>query len=171
MKILSVRKTFFLAVRKTKFWLENKFVRWKKMSVEEFPLPKTDMSGMCGIPWNARPKTGRGGKKRPRAYRGVKKEKKFVIWNKTVFCWLEKQNVGWKTKCRLENFPCQKWTCPECLEFPGMEDWKTAEAENSPLGPRGKKGVRWNIKILSVRKIFFLSVGKKNVGWIFFSRL
>ena len=37
---------------------------------------------------------------------------------------------------------------------------KTAEAENSPLGPRGKKGVRWNMKILSVRKTFFLSVGK-----------
>ena len=35
---------------------------------------------------------------------------------------------------------------------------KTAEAENSPLGPRGKKGVCWNMKILSVRK-------KNLVGW------
>ena len=32
------------------------------MSVGEFPLPKTDMSGMSGIPCNARPKNGRGGK-------------------------------------------------------------------------------------------------------------
>ena len=42
---------------------------------------------------------------------------------------------------------------------------KTAEAENSPLGPRGKKGVRWNIKILSVRIFFFLLAEKQNVSW------
>ena len=69
-----------------------------------------------------------------------------------------------KKKCWLENFPCQKRTCPECPEFPVMQDPKTAEAENSPLGPRGKKGVRWNMKILSVRKTFFCWLEKQNVG-------
>ena len=61
-------------------WLEKQNVGWKKnlsvekkMSVGEFPLPKTDMSGMSGIPWNATPKNGRGGKKPPRAYREGKK--------------------------------------------------------------------------------------------------
>ena len=64
------------------------------MSVGEFPRPETDMSGMSGIPCNARPKNGRGGKKRPKAYGGVKKETKIVSWKKKVFCRLEKQNVG-----------------------------------------------------------------------------
>ena len=56
----------------------------KKMSVGEFPLPKTDISRMSGIPWNARPKNGRGVKKTPRAYRRKKKGKKIV----------EKQNAS-----------------------------------------------------------------------------
>ena len=55
---------------------KKKFVGWKnkmlvgknlsvetKKSVGEFPLPKTDMSGMSGIPCRTRPKNGRGGKK------------------------------------------------------------------------------------------------------------
>ena len=53
-------------------WLEKQNVGWKKnlsvekkMSVGEFPLPKTDMSGMSGIPCNARTKNGRGRKKTP----------------------------------------------------------------------------------------------------------
>ena len=71
------------------------------MAVGEFPLPKSDMSGMSGIPCNARPKNGRGGKKHPRAYRGKKKEKKFVIWKKK-FWRLEKQNVGWKKNLLVE---------------------------------------------------------------------
>ena len=45
----------------------------KKMSVGEFPLAKTDMSGMSGIPWNATPKNGTGGNQPPRAYREKKK--------------------------------------------------------------------------------------------------
>ena len=78
--------------------MEKQNVGWKKklsvdkkMSVGEFPLPKTDMSGMSGIPWNATPKNGRGGKKHPRAYRGGKKEKKFILRKKRFF-------VGWKNK-------------------------------------------------------------------------
>ena len=45
---------------------------------------------------------------------------------------------------------------------------KTAEAEKTPLGPRGKKNVRWNKKSLSVGRTFSfvgwgekMSVGKK----------
>ena len=71
----------------------------KQMSVGEFPVPRAEMSG---IPCNARPKNGRGGKTRPRAYRGEKKGKKFVIWGKKVFCRLEKQNVGWKKNLSVE---------------------------------------------------------------------
>ena len=89
----------------------------KKMSVGEFPLPKTDMSGMSGIPCNARPKNSRGGKKRPRAYRGEKKgnkvrhlEKKAGRKNKML---VGKKICRLKKKCRLENFPCQKLKCPD----------------------------------------------------------
>ena len=67
----------------------------KKKSVGEFPLPKMGMSGTSGIPCNARPKNGRGGKKRPRAYREKKRKKKFVIWKKKFF-------VGWKNKMLVE---------------------------------------------------------------------
>ena len=122
----------------------------KKDSVGEFPLPKTDMSRMSGIPCNARPKNGRGGKKRPRAYRGGKKEKSLSFGEK------KNLSVG-KTKCRLENFPCQKRTCPECPEFPGMQDRKTAEAgKKRPRASRGKK----REKIRHLEKKFF--VGWKN---------
>ena len=76
----------------------------KKMSVGEFPLPKTDMSGMSGIPWNAGPKNGRGGRKRPREKGGGGGKKKSLSFGeKKVFCWLEKQNVGWK-----KNLPVEK---------------------------------------------------------------
>ena len=71
----------------------------KKMLVGKFPLPKTDMFGMFGIPCNARPENSRGGKKRPRAYRG-KKGKKLSFGKKSFSsvektkCWLEKKLVG-----------------------------------------------------------------------------
>ena len=58
----SFGKKSFLSVEKTKCWLEKNCRLKNKMSVGEFPLPKTDMSGMSGIPCNARPKNGRGGK-------------------------------------------------------------------------------------------------------------
>ena len=84
-------------------------------------------------------KTAQVGKKRPRAYRGEKKEKKIVIWKKKSF-------VGWKNKmlvekkCRLEKFHCQKRTCPECPEFPVMQDQKTAEVgKKRPRAYRGEK--------------------------------
>ena len=64
------------------------------MSVGEFALPKTEMPIMSGIRWKARPKNGRGGEKRVWG-------KKFVIWRKKVFCWLGKQNVGWKKNLSL----------------------------------------------------------------------
>ena len=63
----------------------------KKCRLENLPCKKTEMSGMSGIPWNARPKNGRGGKKPPG---GEKKEKKFVICKKKYR--LGGKNVGWK---------------------------------------------------------------------------
>ena len=45
----------------------------KKMSVGEFPPPKWQWK-CADIPWNARPKNGRGVKKTPRAYRGGEKK-------------------------------------------------------------------------------------------------
>ena len=68
----------------------------KKMSVGAFPLPKTETSGMSGIHCTARLKDGRGGKKRPRAYRRKKKKKGLSFGIKKVVRRLEKQNVGWK---------------------------------------------------------------------------
>ena len=62
-KILSVGKK--IVGWKNKMLVGKKTVGEKKMSVGEFPLPKTDMSGMSGIPCNARPKNSRGGKKKP----------------------------------------------------------------------------------------------------------
>ena len=118
----------------------------KQTSVGEFPLPKTDMSRMSRIPCNARPKNGRGGKKSPRAYRWREKEKSSSFGKKKCFVgWKNKMLVGKKTcrlknKCRFKNFPRQKRTCPECLEFPGMQDRKTAEAgKKRPRAYRGKK--------------------------------
>ena len=64
-KIVIWKKKFFVGC-KNKMLVGKKTCRLgKKMSVGEFPLPKTDMSGMSGIPCNARPKNGRGGKKTP----------------------------------------------------------------------------------------------------------
>ena len=114
-------------------WKKNLAVE-KKMSVGEFPLAKTDMSGMSGIPCNARPKNGRGGKKRPRAYRGGKK-KKSSSFGKTK-CWLEKK------------FPVMQ----DRKMAPVMQDRKTAEAGKNPLGPIGR-----NKKVEN----FFLSLGRK----------
>ena len=108
-KSSSGKKKFFVGW-KNKMLVGKKTCRLeKKMSVGEFPLPKTDMSGMSGIPCNARPKNGRGGKKSPRAYRGGKERKKIRHLEKKSFlsvgktkCWLEKINcplkkkVGWR---------------------------------------------------------------------------
>ena len=63
--------------KKSSFGMKRFFVGWKnkmlvgektcplknKVPVGEFPLPKTDMSGMSGTPCNARLKNGRGGEK------------------------------------------------------------------------------------------------------------
>ena len=58
----------------------------KKMSVGEFPLPKTDMSGMSGIPCNAGLKNGRGGKKNALGpIGGKKREKKSSFEEKKSF--------------------------------------------------------------------------------------
>ena len=65
MKILSVSNFMFFVGWKNKMLVETKNLLVEKLSVGEFPLPKTDMSGMSGIPCNARPKNGRGGKKTP----------------------------------------------------------------------------------------------------------
>ena len=94
---------------------------------------------------------------------GGKTGKKVRHLEKKVFCQLEKKNVGWKKnlsvekKCRLENVPCQKRTCPECPEFPVMQDSKTAEAgKKRPRAYRGKKKggeiVIWKKSFLSVGK-------------------
>ena len=93
---------------------EKKIVSFKKMLVGEFPLPRTDMSGMSGIPWNARPKNGRGGGKTPyRAYRGEKKEKNsssgktkfFVGWKNKML--VGKKNGGWKKNVGWRNSPAK----------------------------------------------------------------
>ena len=108
--------------------LENQNVGWKKnlsvekkRSVGEFPLPKTDMSGMSRIPCNARPNNGRGGEKNNLGPIGGKKKKKSSSFGKKRFFvgWKNKMLVGRKTcrlkkKCRLENFAWQKRRCPEC---------------------------------------------------------
>ena len=90
-----------------------------------------------------------------------------------------KKTCRLKKKCRLENFPCQKRTCPECPEFPGMQDRKTAEAGKNALGPTGggggggggnlsfgkKKRERPPVKTQARRKdlvsVFFLKKKKK----------
>ena len=94
---------------------------------------------------------------------GGKRKIFFCHLEKKVFYRLEKQNVGWKKnlsfekKCRLENFPCQKRTCPECPEFPVMQDRKTAEAGKHTLGPiGGKKGKN----VCPLEEKSFLLVGK-----------
>ena len=56
------KKVFRPLEKQNVVWKKNLSVE-KKMSVGEFPLPKTDMSGMSGIPWKATPKNG--GKKKP----------------------------------------------------------------------------------------------------------
>ena len=58
------KKVFGRLEKQNVGWKKNFSVE-KKMSVGEFPFPKTDMSGVSGIPCNARPKNGRGGKKTP----------------------------------------------------------------------------------------------------------
>ena len=100
-KIRHLKKKVFCRLEKQNFGWKKKFSVEKKMSVGEFPLPKTDMSGMSGIPCYARPENGRGGPKRPRAYRGEKKKKKSSSFGKKSFlsvgkikCWLGKNIVG-----------------------------------------------------------------------------
>ena len=92
--------------------MEKQNVGWKKnlsveqkMSVGEFPLPKTDMPGMSGIPCNARPKNGRRGKKRnalgPIGGGGGKEENPSFGKEKIFVAWKNKMLVGRKT-CRLK---------------------------------------------------------------------
>ena len=81
----------------------------------------------------------------PRGKKSVRWNMKILSAEKLFFVgWKNKMLVGKKTcrlkkKCRLENFPCQNRTCPECPEFPVVQDRKTAEAGKNPLGPIGRK--------------------------------
>ena len=59
------------------------------------PLPKKDMSGMSGIPCNARRKNGRGGENPPRAFRGGGGGGEVGI-----FFQLVKKKFGWEKKCQ-----------------------------------------------------------------------
>ena len=60
------------------------------------------------------------------------------------------------------NFPSQKRTCPECPEFPVMQDRKTAKAGKNALGPVGEK----KEKSSSFGKKRFFGWKKQNVvGW------
>ena len=78
------KNLFFVGWKKNAGWKKNSSVE-KKCQLGNFPLPETDMSGMSGIPGNARPKNGRGGKKRPRAFTGGGKEKKVLHLEKKGF--------------------------------------------------------------------------------------
>ena len=119
----------FIIWRKKNCRLGGKICRLKKKCwLENFPYH----SRKCpDIPWNARPKNGRGVKKPPRSYRGG--EKSFSFGQKKFFVgWKNKMLVGKKTcrlkkKCRLENFPCQNGN-GNVRTFPEMQDQKTAEA-------------------------------------------
>ena len=62
-----------------------------------------------------------------------------------------------KKKCRLENFPWQKRTYPECPEFPVMQHRRTAEAGGKP--PRA---YREENKML---RSFFVSWSNKKKCW------
>ena len=77
------KKVFCRLEKQNVGWKKNLSVE-KKMSNGEFPLAKTDMSGMSGIPCNATPKNGRGGENPPRAYREEKKVENlsFISWSK-----------------------------------------------------------------------------------------
>ena len=70
------------------------------------------------------------------------------------------KNLSVEKKCRLENFPCQNRTCPECLEFPGMQHRKTAEAGKKR--PRAYRGGKKEKKSSSGKKSF-LSVVKNEM--------
>ena len=106
----------------------------------------------------------------PRGKKGVRWNMKIFSVQKTFFLvgWKNKMLVGKKTcrlkkKCRLENFPSQKRTCPECPEFPVMQDRKTAEAgKKRPRAYRGRKPEKSSFgekKIVGLQKI--KSVGKE----------
>ena len=79
---------------------------------------------------------------------------------------VRKKTCRLKKKCRLENFPCRKWTRPECPEFPVMQDQKTEEAGKK--SPRGKK--KGEKLVTGKKKVFFgwknkMLVGKKKI-WL-----
>ena len=82
-----------------------------------------------------------------------------------------KKTCRLKKKCRLENFPCQNRTCPECPEFPVMQDRKTAEAGKNALGEEKKKksfsiqGEKIWLEEQNVGWKKNLSAEKQNVGW------
>ena len=127
-KSLSFGKKKFFFSWKNKMLLRKKTCRLKKKcQSENFPCQKRTCPECPEFSVMQDQKTAEAGKKRPRAYRGGKKKKRFVVG------WKNKMLVGRKTcrlkkKCWLDNFPCQKRTCPECPEFPGMQHRKTAEA-------------------------------------------
>ena len=121
-----------MPVGKTKCWLE------KTLSVEKTNVGWRISPAKNGHVRNVRNSPECKTEKRQRREKnalgpiGEEKKKKNCHLEKKVFCRLEKQNVGWKEdlvekKCWLENFPCLKRTCPECPEFPVMQDRKTAE--------------------------------------------
>ena len=73
-----------------------------------------------------------------------------------------KKKCRLKKNCRLEDFPCQNRTCPECPEFPVMQDRKTAEAGKKR--PRAYRGVKKGKKS-HLEKRGFCRLEKQNVGW------
>ena len=163
-------------------WKKKVLVGWKnkmlvgiktcrlknKMSVGEFPLPKTDMSGMSGIPCNARPKNGRGGKTRPRAYRGKEEGETIVIWKKKVFCWLGKNKmlVGKKTfqlknKMWVGEFPLPKTDMSGMSGIPCNARPKNGRGgKTRPRAYRGGRGRETSFG----KKRFFYPLEKQNVG-------
>ena len=66
-KVCHFEKKSFSSFGKKHCWLKKKNVGWKKNSVGEFPLPKTEMSGMSKFPVMQDQKTAEAGKKPPRA--------------------------------------------------------------------------------------------------------
>ena len=66
-----------------------------------------------------------------------------------------------KKKCWSENFPCQERTCPECPEFPAMQDRKNGRGRKKR--PRAYRG-GGKEKKLSFGKKNYRSE-KQNVGW------
>ena len=89
------------------------------MSVRKIPLPFQGMSGHS-LECKTEKTAEAGGK--PLGRRGKNKmstgKNKMSVGNSFLpvagkKCWLEEKIVGWKKKCRLENFPCHSKECPD----------------------------------------------------------